>query len=137
MITLKEIIVVAALIKKEDKILIAKRSTGDKNVLGKWEFPGGKVEQTETVQQALARELQEEIGINVKAAQPLLVIEHSYSDKAVKLDVWLVTEFTGTAQSLEGLENRWVQFDELEQLDFPEANRPIINVLRQSAASNV
>mgnify|MGYP000320069950 FL=1 len=102
---------------------------------GKWEFTGGKVEQTETVQQALARELQEEIGINVKAAQPLLVIEHSYSDKAVKLDVWLVTEFTGTAQSLEGLENRWVQFDELEQLDFPEANRPIIDVLRQGTDS--
>jgi 8-oxo-dGTP diphosphatase len=102
---------------------------------GKWEFPGGKVEQTETVQQALARELQEEIGINVKAAQPLLVIEHSYSDKAVKLDVWLVTEFTGTAQSLEGLENRWVQLDELEQLDFPEANRPIIDVLRQGTDS--
>ena len=100
---------------------------------GKWEFPGGKVEQTETVQQALARELQEEIGIDVKAAQPLLVIEHSYSDKAVKLDVWLVTEFTGRAQSLEGLENRWVQLNELEQLDFPEANRPIIDVLRQSA----
>ena len=102
---------------------------------GKWEFPGGKVEQTETVQQALARELQEEIGINVKAAQPLLVIEHSYSDKAVKLDVWLVIEFTGTAQSLEGLENRWVQLDELEQLDFPEANRPIIDVLRQGTDS--
>ena len=101
---------------------------------GKWEFPGGKVEQTETVQQALARELQEEIGIDVKAAKPLLVIEHSYSDKAVKLDVWLVTEFTGIAQSLEGLENRWVQLNELEQLDFPEANRPIIHVLRQSAA---
>lgn len=98
---------------------------------GKWEFPGGKVEQGETVQQALTRELQEEIGIDVKAAKPLLVIEHSYSDKAVKLDVWLVTEFTGTAQSLEGLENRWVQFNELEQLDFPEANRPIISVLRQ------
>ena len=81
------------------------------------------------------RELQEEIGINVKAAQPLLVIEHSYSDKAVKLDVWLVTEFTGTAQSLEGLENRWVQLDELEQLDFPEANRPIIDVLRQGTDS--
>ena len=100
---------------------------------GKWEFPGGKVEQAETVQQALTRELQEEIGIDVKAAKPLLVIEHSYSDKVVKLDVWLVTEFTGIAQSLEGLENRWVQLNELEQFDFPEANRPIIDVLRQSA----
>ena len=104
---------------------------------GKWEFPGGKVEPAETVQQALTRELQEEIGINVKTAQPLLIIEHSYSDKAVKLDVWLVTEFTGIAQSLEGLENRWVQLNELEQLDFPEANRPIIDVLRQGAALSV
>ena len=104
---------------------------------GKWEFPGGKVELEETVQQALQRELQEEIGINVTAAEPLLVIEHNYSDKSVKLDVWLVTAFAGKAQSLEGLENRWVQLNELSKLDFPEANRLIIDVLCQRANVSV
>lgn len=102
---------------------------------GKWEFPGGKVEAGETVQQALKRELQEEIGIDVSAAEPLLVIEHTYSDKAVKLDVWLVTAFNGTAQSLEGLENRWVQLTGLDQLDFPEANLPIIDALKARAGN--
>ena len=102
---------------------------------GKWEFPGGKVEADETVQQALKRELQEEIGIDVSAAEPLLVIEHTYSDKAVKLDVWRVTGFNGTAQSLEGLENRWVQLTELDQLDFPEANLPIIEALKARAGN--
>ena len=102
---------------------------------GKWEFPGGKVEAGETVQQALQRELQEEIGISVQVAEPLLVIEHAYSDKAVKLDVWLVTAFAGTAQSLEGLENRWVALDELSQLDFPVANLPIIEALKARAGN--
>jgi 8-oxo-dGTP diphosphatase len=96
---------------------------------GKWEFPGGKVESNETVEQALARELHEEIGIVVTKASPLLVIEHTYSDKSVKLDVWLVTEFIGLAQSLEGLENRWASVDELVKLDFPDANKPIIDAL--------
>lgn len=96
---------------------------------GKWEFPGGKVESNETVEQALARELQEEIGIVVAKANPLLVIEHAYSDKSVKLDVWLVSEFTGMAKSLEGLENRWAALDELAMLDFPDANQPIIDAL--------
>ena len=120
--------VVAAVIVKDNKFLITRRAPKLK-LEGMWEFPGGKVELEETVQQALQRELQEEIGINVTTAEPLLVIEHNYSDKSVKLDVWLVTEFTGKAQSLEGLENRWVQFNELSQLDFPDANRPIIAVL--------
>ena len=79
--------------------------------------------------------MQEEIGIDVSAAEPLLVIEHTYSDKAVKLDVWLVTAFNGTAQSLEGLENRWVQLTELDQLDFPEANLPIIEALKARAGN--
>lgn len=100
---------------------------------GKWEFPGGKVEQYETAQQALKRELQEEIGIDVITAEPLLVIEHNYSDKAVKLDVWLVTAFSGKAQSLEGLENQWVPLDRLAQYDFPTANLAIIDALKAKA----
>ena len=61
------ITVVAALIKKEDKILIAKRSTGDLNIIGKWEFPGGKVELNETEETAIEREIFEEFDMMVKA----------------------------------------------------------------------
>ena len=59
--------VVAALIKKDNKILIAKRSTGNKDVIGKWEFPGGKVEENETEEQAIEREIKEEFDILVNA----------------------------------------------------------------------
>lgn len=104
---------------------------------GKWEFPGGKVEANETVEQALVRELHEEIGIAVTKASQLLVIEHNYTDKAVKLDVWLITEFTGEAQSLEGLENRWVSLHELSGLDFPDANQPIIEAIFQKTDLNI
>jgi 8-oxo-dGTP diphosphatase len=104
---------------------------------GKWEFPGGKVEQGESIQHALQRELREELGIDVKTSEPLMVIEHRYSDKAVKLDVWLVTEFSGEAKSMEGLENRWATLEELTQLNFPDANQPIIAALQQRAMAGV
>jgi 8-oxo-dGTP diphosphatase len=100
---------------------------------GKWEFPGGKVEQGETIEQALHRELQEEIGIDVKECERIMVIEHVYSDKAVKLDVWLVSNFSGEAKSLEGLDCRWATLEELTQLKFPDANQPIIAALQSRA----
>lgn len=97
---------------------------------GFWEFPGGKVEHGENAQQALERELSEEIGIDVKKANPLLVLEHAYPERTVKLDVWIVREFVGMPHSLEGLECRWVAVDELGDYAFPEANKPIIQALQ-------
>lgn len=97
---------------------------------GHWEFPGGKVEHGETALQALQRELAEEIAIEVKKANPLLIIEHAYPDRTVKLDVWIVREFNGTPHSLEGLESQWVAVDELGDYPFPEANKPIIQALQ-------
>ncbi|MCC5878629.1 MAG: 8-oxo-dGTP diphosphatase MutT [Idiomarina sp.] len=94
-----------------------------------WEFPGGKVEDGEDVQYALARELLEEMNIVVRDCAPLTVVEHAYPDKRVRLDVWEVTKFEGQVRGLEGQEWRWVPRHQLEAYPFPEGNLPILERL--------
>jgi len=96
---------------------------------GKWEFPGGKVEQGETTEQGLARELEEEIGIHMHSSQPLVLITHEYPEKKVMLDVHKVADFSGEPKGLEGQEGQWVLLSQLPTLDFPEANKVIIDKL--------
>jgi 8-oxo-dGTP diphosphatase len=110
---------------KAGEILISKRHLGSHQG-GLWEFPGGKVEAGETVVEALQRELLEELGIRFAGAQPLLAIEHDYSDKAVCLDVWLVDVFEGSAEGREGQPLAWVTPSRLHTYPFPAANQPII-----------
>ncbi len=122
----KPLHVVAAVIRGADgRIFLAKRpqhiSQG-----GKWEFPGGKVEAGESREAALARELQEEIGIHVTQASPLIQIRHQYIEHLVYLDVWEVTGFTGEAYGKEGQATQWVAAADLSQFDFPAANQAII-----------
>ena len=131
----ERIVVVAAVIYNPErtKVLLAVRPL-DKHQGGLWEFPGGKVDPGETLNQALARELREEIDILPLQCQPLMTIEHDYSDKSVRLDVWDVYTFTGTPRGVEGQELRWVAREDLAQLAFPEANRSIVE--RVIAGSN-
>ncbi|QWF71715.1 Nudix family hydrolase [Methylomonas paludis] len=93
---------------------------------GLWEFPGGKLEAGETVPQALRRELQEEIGIDVQAATPLIKVRHDYGDRRVLLDVWRVNAYNGVETPREGQAMRWVNVRQLNQYQFPAANQPII-----------
>ena len=96
---------------------------------GKWEFPGGKVEKDETVAQALYRELKEEVAIEVLSAQPLMLIEHDYGDKQVKLDVFLVDNFLNEPVAQEEQISAWFTIDELSKLNFPQANIAIVEKL--------
>ncbi len=96
---------------------------------GKWEFPGGKVEQGETVAQALHRELNEEIAIDVLSCMPLIDISHDYGDKQVLLDVFLVDNYNGEPHALEGQQQGWFTLEQLQTLDFPEANKLIVEKL--------
>jgi len=98
---------------------------------GKWEFPGGKVEVDETVAQALHRELEEEVAINILSCQSLLEINHDYGDKKVKLDVYLVTNFQQEPVAQEGQQSGWFSLCELEKLSFPAANVAIIEKLKE------
>ncbi|MEH6590100.1 MAG: 8-oxo-dGTP diphosphatase MutT [Halioglobus sp.] len=121
-------VAVGVILDDSKRILIARRSV-DAHQGGLWEFPGGKVEASETVEQALARELHEELGIDVVACQPLLEISHDYGDKQVLLDVWIVESFTGTAEGREGQPLQWVAASQLEQFRFPAANVSIVTAL--------
>lgn len=113
---------------KDGRILIAQRSA-EQHLGGLWEFPGGKVETGETVNDALVRELHEELGITALSQSALCSIQHDYHDKSVLLDVWNVDTFAGTAQGKEGQPLRWLFPHELRQQDFPEANRAIIRAI--------
>jgi len=96
---------------------------------GKWEFPGGKVEKDETVAQALARELNEEVAIEALSCQPLITINHDYNDKKVRLEVFIVDQYLGEPSAQEGQGQGWFTLDELQTLDFPKANQAIIDKL--------
>jgi 8-oxo-dGTP diphosphatase len=107
------------------EILIAQRPA-DKYKGGLWEFPGGKVEANETGFAALQRELQEELGILVIAAEPWLQFQHDYTDRVVLLDVFKVTEFSGDPHGKEGQPIQWVSFQELDGFEFPAGNHVIL-----------
>lgn len=107
------------------RVLLARRPD-DKHQGGKWEFPGGKVEAGEDVQTALARELDEELGIVPTRARPLIRVTHHYPERSVLLDVWRVDAFSGDPHGREGQAVEWVALDDLGKRDFPPANRPIV-----------
>ncbi|MCG9731404.1 8-oxo-dGTP diphosphatase MutT [Shewanella sp. Isolate13] len=109
-----------------EQILIAKRPQ-HLHQGGKWEFPGGKIEDTETTSEALIRELKEEVNLDVVNTYPLMEIHHDYGDKKVFLDVHWVTNFSGQATGVEGQEIEWVKIEQLRHYDFPEANNAILN----------
>lgn len=123
-------VAVGVIFNSQGQILIARRHD-DAHQGGLWEFPGGKVESDETVCDALARELHEELGINIQASscKPLIEIRHDYSDKVVLLDVWTVFEFDGEASGKEGQPLRWVERSQLSDYDFPAANIAIIDAI--------
>jgi 8-oxo-dGTP diphosphatase len=97
---------------------------------GLWEFPGGKIEASETVEQALARELKEELDLTVRSATPLITINHQYPDLAVQLHVFTVGSFDGEVKGCEGQPVLWVNPDDLVNYTFPAANQPIITAAR-------
>jgi 8-oxo-dGTP diphosphatase len=126
---MKIVEVAVGVIKRGNKIYISKRAD-DLHQGGKWEFPGGKRETNENIEQTLARELSEEIGIQVTKQSPLMLIEHDYGDKKVRLDVRLVESFEGEASHQEGQQSQWVDINDLSYFTFPDANKGIVDKLK-------
>jgi len=110
------------------QLLIAKRAE-HLHQGGLWEFPGGKVEENETVIESLRRELQEEVGITVTQSTSLLKIRHDYPDKQVLLDVREVTSFEGVPVGLQNQPLQWANLADLSSYPFPEANKKIVTTL--------
>ena len=121
------------------EVLVAQRSPAV-HMEGLWEFPGGKVEGEERPIDALTRELYEEVGIELVAAEPLLQVTHEYPEKTVLLDTWWVRVFIGNPYGREQQKVRWVQEDELLKLEVPPANKDIVtkvvNLLASSRLNN-
>jgi 8-oxo-dGTP diphosphatase len=122
------LVVAAALYDRDGRVLIAERPAG-KHMAGRWEFPGGKVTAGESEADALARELREELGVNVTASRPFMRLTHSYEDREVELSMWIVESFNGEPQGLDGQRFKWVQPTRLQEEDVLEADRPFVEAL--------
>ncbi|GAW90966.1 8-oxo-dGTP diphosphatase MutT [Calderihabitans maritimus] len=125
------IVVTAALIKANGKILIAQRPAGSYMGL-KWEFPGGKVEEGEHPQEALRRELREELGIEVEVRDIFEVVSHKYKDRHILLLCYQCRLLSRNVTPREGQSYRWVTKEELDNYEFTEADKPIVNKLRKT-----
>lgn len=108
--------------------LLAQRGQG-KFLEGLWEFPGGKLEPGESSRDALARELKEEIGIEVTDIEFFTQIKHDYPEQTVCLDVWLVQAYQGAIESREGQVLQWVNKAQLPNLAIPSANEAVVALL--------
>ncbi|HEU4684092.1 MAG TPA: 8-oxo-dGTP diphosphatase MutT [Nitrospira sp.] len=124
--------VAAGLICREGRYLIARRKPGV-HLAGLWEFPGGKREAGETLEECLRRELFEELQIEVDVPIPFQVIRHQYPGKVVELHFFRCTIERGHPSAIDCAEFRWVSADELGRYDFPPADRPIIDALQQQS----
>lgn len=124
-----EVVAAAILSDSHEQLFIAKRHD-DSHQGGLWEFPGGKKEAGETADQALSRELEEELGIRVQRSYSLIKLQHDYGDKLIELDVYIVDAFDGEAHGAEGQLTQWIDITEIDRYAFPEANVPIIEALK-------
>src|ERR671939_2187804 len=120
--------VVAGLILKEELLLVCQRKENATFPL-KWEFPGGKVERAETDEEALRRELKEELGIEADKFSEIFRYSHKYSEKfAVNLRFYRVHSFTGVLTNLAFQRLRWAKIDDLSGIDFREGDLLLVTL---------
>ena len=126
------LVAAVALIDTDGRVLIAKRPES-KTLAGLWEFPGGKVETAERPEQALIRELKEELGIDVEQSclAPLTFASHAYEDFHLLMPLYVCRRWKGLVQALEGQELKWVYAKDLRNYPMPPADLPLIPHLQE------
>ncbi len=130
--TQKIVLVVAcALVDADGRVLMAQRPEG-KSLAGLWEFPGGKMEPGETPEDALIRELREELGIEVAKAclAPLAFASHTYTDFHLLMPLYVCRRWRGTVQPVEGQALEWVKPARMRDYPMPPADEPLVAALR-------
>ena len=129
---MKEIEVVAAIIKHNNKILCTQRDVSkNEEVSFKWEFPGGKIEVGETNEEALKREIKEELNIEVNIEKYFMEVNYIYPSFKLKMYTYLCNTQTDNIELLVHKDYKWLRNDELNTLDWAPADKPIINKLME------
>jgi 8-oxo-dGTP diphosphatase len=125
------LVMACALVDPDGRVLVAQRPDG-KSMGGLWEFPGGKMEAGESPEETLIRELQEELGITVKAAclAPLSFASHRYADFHLLMPLYICRRWEGLPQSREHQALKWLRPKELTDYPMPPADMPLVPVLR-------
>ena len=126
-----KIISAAALVDVDGRVLLAQRPD-DKDMAGLWEFPGGKIEQGETPEQALIRELKEELAIDTRSSclAPLSFASHEYENFHLLILLYVCRRWWGSPVAVEGGTLAWVHAPRLRDYQMPEANAPLIASLQ-------
>ena len=118
------------LINNDNQILLSQR-TADKSFPGQWEFPGGKIESSETAHEALIRELKEELGIDIDNSYLFKRIEHYYDSFTANIEFFLVDSWSGELSGEEGQLVRWFSVRDLRDLPILAADNPVIEELQE------
>ena len=132
-ITMRKLIVVAALIKVKNKYLIGLRSTG--KYINLWEFPGGKIEADESKEACLIREILEELELNISIGMPLTATQHQYPEFSIPLYPFLCKITAGTIHLTEHAQAKWIEIDELTSYDWADADFPIVKEILEKYAT--
>ena len=127
---MKEVKVVAAVIFDGSRVFATQRGYGD--MKDGWEFPGGKVEEGETLQQALKREIKEELNTDILVKEHIMTIEHSYPKFHLIMDCFLCNVISGNLELIEAEDAKWVDKDTIDSLDWLPADLKIIPVLKRN-----
>jgi 8-oxo-dGTP diphosphatase len=125
---------VAVINNQQGKVLIDRRKPSGE-MGGLWEFPGGKLEPGETIEECIQREVKEELAMEIVVGDRLITITHTYETFMVTLYVHDCQHLRGLPQALECEEIRWVEPAQMNQYQFPQANTQIINLLQQRSVS--
>ena len=127
---MKTIEVVAAVILREEKVLCVRRDEHEKEYVSlKWEFPGGKVEVGESREEALVREIREELSVDIEVSEFLMTVEHTYPDFYLTMHVFKCVLDQGEITLNEHVALKWLSIDELDQLDWAAADIPVVKFL--------